>query len=157
MYKRQIFSDETEIEIAVRRHQFVRRPPNKRYEARYVTGTKRFSPSIMLWGLNIIENLWQDLKLKVKDRNPVNVNDLWQYCQEEFDNISDEYVKKLYKSLPQRVKFVVTAKEGSRKRLLFFSYSSYSVVLLNQNILQKIVRCSLFLFQKYIFLVASYL
>ena len=65
--------------------------------------------------LNIIENLWQDLKLKVKDRNPVNVNDLWQYCQEEFDNISDEYVKKLYNSLPQRVKCVVTAKGGSSK------------------------------------------
>ena len=184
-----IFSDETKIEIAARRHQFVRRPPNKRYEARYVTGTKKFSPSIMLWGairadgckvllkcedsvdqneyqrllhnglpqiystryilmhdgapchrarstteylrqkavrilkdwpaqspdLNIIENLWQDLKLKVKDRNPVNVNDLWQYCQEEFDNISDEYVKKLYNSLPQRVKCVVTAKGGSSK------------------------------------------
>ena len=65
--------------------------------------------------LNIIENLWQDLKLKVKDGNPVNVNDLWQYCQEEFDNISDEYVKKLYNPLPQRVKCVVTAKGGSSK------------------------------------------
>ena len=63
--------------------------------------------------LNIIENLCQDLKLKVKDCNPVNVNDLWQYCQEEFDNISDEYVKKLHYFLPQRIKCVVTAKGGS--------------------------------------------
>ena len=179
-----IFSDETKMEIAPRRRQFVRRPPNKRYEARYITGTKKFSPSIMLWGairadgrkvllkcegsvdqheyqrllhnglpqiystrytlmqdgatchtarstteylrqkavrilngwpaqspdLNIIENLWDDLKLKVKDRNPVNVDALWQYFQEEFKNISDEYITKLYHSLSRRVKCVVTAK-----------------------------------------------
>ena len=65
--------------------------------------------------LNIIENLGQDLKLKMKDRNSVNVNDLWQYCQKEIDNISDEYVKKLHNSLQQRVKCVVTVKWGSSK------------------------------------------
>ena len=45
-----IFSDETKMVIAARRHQFVRKPSNKRYEARYITETKKFSSSIMLWG-----------------------------------------------------------------------------------------------------------
>ena len=45
-----IFSDETRIEITPRRREFVRRPANKRYENQYITGSKKFSPSIMLWG-----------------------------------------------------------------------------------------------------------
>ena len=184
-----IFTDESKIEIAPRRREFVRRPPNKRYEARYITGTNKFSPSIMVWGavradgrrvllkcegnvnqyeyqrlldigipqiysnryyfmqdgatchtsrsttaylrqkavrmlemwppqspdLNIIEHMWDELKSKVKNRNPRNVDDLWRYSQEEFGNISNDYITKLYQSLPRRIGSVVAAKGGSTK------------------------------------------
>ena len=44
-----IFTDECKIEICSRARQFVRRPPNKRHASKYCIGTRRFSPSIMIW------------------------------------------------------------------------------------------------------------
>lgn len=186
---RVIYTDETKIEINPMRRNFARRPSNKRYDAKYITGTNKFSPSLMLWGavradgkrvlircngsvnqeeyqrvlgiglpqiystrymfmqdgatchtarstcdylrekavrmledwpaqspdLNIIEHVWDFLKEKVKCRHPSNLEELWRYSQEEFANISNHYITKLYQSLPQRVRYVVAAKGGSTK------------------------------------------
>jgi transposase len=65
--------------------------------------------------LNIIENLWSDLKVKVYSRAPTTVNELWQYIQDEWNNFSTERIQKLYETIPRRVKAVVKAGGGSTK------------------------------------------
>jgi transposase len=45
-----IFSDESKIELYPRRQQFVRIPKGARLKPKYLKGTSKFTPSIMVWG-----------------------------------------------------------------------------------------------------------
>jgi transposase len=45
-----IFSDECRLELNPRSRQYVRRPKYKKLSSQYVNKTKKFSPSIMVWG-----------------------------------------------------------------------------------------------------------
>lgn len=44
-----IFSDECKIDLHSKHRQYVRRPPCKRSDSRYIQGTRKFTPSIMVW------------------------------------------------------------------------------------------------------------
>lgn len=60
--------------------------------------------------LNLIENLWVDLKKAVKDRHPKNVDDLWATAEAEWANIPSAKIDALYKSMCKRVGAVIAAK-----------------------------------------------
>jgi hypothetical protein len=55
--------------------------------------------------MNIIEHVWDHLDQKVRARvpPPSNIDALWSVLQEEWNQISVEYLGKLYASLPRRV------------------------------------------------------
>ena len=54
--------------------------------------------------LNPIENLWTELKQRVRKRKPTNLVQLHQICQEEWVKIPPEYCKRLIQSYPNRLK-----------------------------------------------------
>jgi transposase len=53
--------------------------------------------------LNIIENLWAQLKKKVLERFPRNSEELWKVTLEEWNSIPNENIRKLYASIPRRL------------------------------------------------------
>ena len=53
--------------------------------------------------LNIIENLWQVLKGNVHKQSQSNSVDLWSIIQDEWLKIPEDYIIKLYKSIPRRL------------------------------------------------------
>lgn len=56
--------------------------------------------------MNIIENMWHILKENVSRHNPKNIEDLWNICLTEWNAIPNDYVRKLYDSIPYRLKLV---------------------------------------------------
>ena len=65
--------------------------------------------------LNIIENLWNLLKRKVEARMPRIASELCAFVLEEFYKISDDYIQKLYNSIPRRLS-QVWRKKGQQSR-----------------------------------------
>lgn len=65
--------------------------------------------------LNIIENLWNDLKEIVYSKGPQNLDELWEFIHDEWNNFSVERIQKAYQSIPRRIKAVVKAGGGSTK------------------------------------------
>lgn len=65
--------------------------------------------------MNIIEHVWDYLDNCVHSRPhpPHNLDELWKVLEEEWYKIPKEYIDKLYKSLPKRVKAVIEAKGGN--------------------------------------------
>jgi len=60
--------------------------------------------------LNPIENLWSDLKRRVEQRNPRNVEELEKYLREEWKNTSSQTLQNLSSSMVNRCKAVVALK-----------------------------------------------
>ena len=56
--------------------------------------------------INLIENVWHILKIAVRRRDSeiTNKDDLWKIIQKEFYKIKPDYIRKLYISLPRRIK-----------------------------------------------------
>jgi len=82
--------------------------------------TKRFFElkrmSVLPWpayspDLNIIENAWHELDHRIRKRNPLLTSEdqLWVALQEEWGKLDQEYIDKLYSSMPKRVKELVKA------------------------------------------------
>lgn len=67
--------------------------------------------------LNIIENLWGDLKRRIRDNyhEITNKEKLWDAIQVEWEATTTEYLKKLYLSIPHRLQAVIKAKSGPTK------------------------------------------
>jgi transposase len=67
--------------------------------------------------MNIIENLWDHLDRMVRARDPLptNLDELWAALLEEWEKIDQDYIDRLYKSLPNRVRDVLKAKGGSTR------------------------------------------
>ena len=67
--------------------------------------------------MNIIENLWAylDNRIRAHPMNLSNSKELWIALEKEWYNISPEYIRKLYESLPGRVEEVHRAKGGNTK------------------------------------------
>jgi len=60
--------------------------------------------------LNIIESLWSDLKSRVSRKKCSSIDQLWQYCQEEWHAIPNDDIRKLYQSIERRLKEVIRKK-----------------------------------------------
>ena len=53
--------------------------------------------------LNPIDNVWKDITNIVQARVPQNLDELDRFVQEAFKEITPEYCKKLYDSIPKRL------------------------------------------------------
>ena len=53
----------------------------------------------------IIEHMWEYLDKRVRTRSPLptNQDQMWTALQEEWANIDEDYIEKLYESMPNRV------------------------------------------------------
>jgi transposase len=69
-------------------------------------------PEVMDWpsnspDLNPIENLWGIVKHRVEKRMPNNIGELQQYMTEEWENIPDEFLTNLIRSMHNRCQLVI--------------------------------------------------
>lgn len=62
--------------------------------------------------LNPIENLWSFMKHELKKNNIKSKKDLANKVKQIWENIPNEYIKSLYKSIPKRIEEVLRAKGG---------------------------------------------
>jgi hypothetical protein len=62
--------------------------------------------------MNIIEHAWEYLERRVRSRTPLprKLGDLWEALVEEWGNIEDDYITKLYESMPDRIQALLEAK-----------------------------------------------
>jgi len=65
--------------------------------------------------LNTIENMWQELKRRVHHRHPRNLNELFVFCQEEWNQIPPEFCQKLVDGYQRRLVAVKQANGRSTK------------------------------------------
>jgi transposase len=67
--------------------------------------------------LNIIEHVWDQLDrlLRVRTQLPRNQDEMWEALQEEWKNISQDFLDTLYESMTRRVQAVIKAKGGNTK------------------------------------------
>ena len=64
--------------------------------------------------MNIIEHAWDYLDRRVRTRTTLhrNCDELWKALLEEWAGIEQEYIDKLFESMPQRVAALVEVKGG---------------------------------------------
>ena len=62
--------------------------------------------------MNIIEHVWEYLDKRVRTRSPLPTNrdQMWTALQEEWASIDEDYIEKLYESMPDRVAALLKAK-----------------------------------------------
>jgi hypothetical protein len=62
--------------------------------------------------MNIIEHVWDHLDRRVRTWSPLlrNCDEMWVALQEEWAGIEDDYIEKLYQSMPDRVAALLKAK-----------------------------------------------
>lgn len=66
--------------------------------------------------LNPIENVWGLMSSKIGKRKPKTMVELMKTIEKVwFEDITEEYLKALYDSMPNRVKCVIKAKGGTTK------------------------------------------
>lgn len=65
--------------------------------------------------LNPIENLWAELKKLVRARQPTNLTQLHQFCQEEWAKIPANYCEKLVEGYPKHLTKVIQFKSKAKK------------------------------------------
>ncbi len=65
--------------------------------------------------LNLIENLWRELKVRVVKRQPRNINDLERICKEEWDKIPPEMCANLVANYNKRLTSVIANKGFATK------------------------------------------
>lgn len=67
--------------------------------------------------LNPIENVWYYLKTQIgrREKKPSSIHELWNIVLEEWELIPQDFIQKLYESMPKRVEAVFQAKGGNTK------------------------------------------
>ena len=65
--------------------------------------------------LNIIEAVWDYLDRERNKKQPKSTEELWQVLEEAWDNLPQDYLRKLQESLPKRVAAVIKSKGGHTK------------------------------------------
>lgn len=79
---------------------------------------KRQNYTVLPWpahspDLSPIENLWADLKKRLEEKHAeIPKARLWEVVEDEWNETSTEYCKKLFASMPKRLAAVVKAKGG---------------------------------------------
>ena len=58
-----------------------------------------------------IETLWAELKKRIKDRRPKNLDELRQISIEEWNKISQDFIRKLFRNFLKRYKKIIELKE----------------------------------------------
>jgi hypothetical protein len=64
--------------------------------------------------MNLIKNLWRDLKIAVQRSSPSNLTELERICREEWEKLPKYMCAKLIASYP-RLEAVITAKGAATK------------------------------------------
>ena len=62
--------------------------------------------------LNPIENMWDNLKRAIQDKNPKNTEKLWKSVKEAWNEIPCERFITLFDSMTNRCKAVIKTREG---------------------------------------------
>jgi len=65
--------------------------------------------------LNVIEHVWGKMKEDAWKTRPRNLEELWEACRTAFYGIPNEFINKLYDSLPNRMAAVLQAKGSHTK------------------------------------------
>ena len=65
--------------------------------------------------MNIIKHVWGRMKEEAWKTKPKNIDELWEACKTAFFAIPDDFINKLYESLPNRMDAVLQA-HGSHTR-----------------------------------------
>ena len=65
--------------------------------------------------LNPIENLWSEMKNRLRDERPTSKAGIKKVCQKVWKNIGVDYLEKLYESMPRRIQAVIDAEGGHTK------------------------------------------
>jgi len=74
--------------------------------------------------INPIENVWAVLKTRVNRRNPSNEDELRKFILEEWQNIDDDFIKTLIRTMPKRLEDIISLGGGFlRNRYLNCSWS----------------------------------
>ncbi|XP_063793867.1 uncharacterized protein LOC134949303 isoform X1 [Pseudophryne corroboree] len=82
---------------------------------------KRRNLKVLPWpsqspDLNIIENLWIDLKRAVRHRQPRNLKELEDFCKEVWAKIPQTRIERLLAGYKKRLQAVILAKGGSTRK-----------------------------------------
>ncbi|CAF4114703.1 unnamed protein product [Rotaria magnacalcarata] len=64
---------------------------------------------------SLMENVWSELDRRMNQHHPTNKTELWQFFQNEWENIVTSFTKLLVASLPARFKSVLKQNGGSTK------------------------------------------
>ena len=79
--------------------------------------------------INIIENVWSLLKKRAFQRHYKNFEELWAFCQEEFERIPLENIQNLYSSIPNRLNKIVQCNGKNIKLSFLLLVSMVSVFI----------------------------
>lgn len=59
--------------------------------------------------MNIIEHVWDKMKEEAWKMKPKNLDGPWESCKTSFLAIPDDFINKLYESMPRRMDAVILA------------------------------------------------
>ena len=91
--------------------------------------------------INIIKNVRSLLKKGVFQRHPKKLEELWAFCQDEFERLPLEYIQNLNSSIPDRLNKIVQFNEKTQLILSFFvvSFNVFCFYFLLELLLQEIL------------------
>jgi transposase len=65
--------------------------------------------------INIIEDVWSHIKYHLRGRIFETEEELWEELRNQWNGISQEWIRRLYDSLPARIEAVIAAEGGNTK------------------------------------------
>ena len=65
--------------------------------------------------LNLIEDVWNEIKFRLRGKAFENKDKLWKAVKKEWQNVSKSFIKNLYESLPRRIEALKNAKGSHTK------------------------------------------
>ena len=77
--------------------------------------------------MNIIEHVWGRMKEEAWKTKPKNLDELWEACKTAFFAIPDDFIKKLYESLPNRMDAVLQAHGSHTRYSIWISQHHYLI------------------------------
>ena len=77
--------------------------------------------------MNIIEHVWGRMKEEAWKTKPKNLDELWEACKTAFFAIPDDFINKLYESLPNRMDAVLQAHGSHTRYYIWISQHHYLI------------------------------